>query len=110
MKYLDGLSEEVVAELNIPTAVPLVYELDDDLKPIKQKDAISPLSGRYLGNQEEIAARILGVKVRSPFTYALSIYLFNSSPLHATRTEPDQVRIKKYGFELYKQQRGTFER
>eukprot|EP01036_Dinobryon_divergens_P026557 gene26557-35225_t len=62
VKYLDGLSEEVVSELNIPTAVPLVYELDENLKPIKQKDAIAPLSGRYLGNQEEIAARILGVK------------------------------------------------
>ena len=44
VKYLDGLSEEVVSELNIPTAVPLVYELDDNLKPIKQKDAIAPLS------------------------------------------------------------------
>jgi len=61
VKHLDNIGEEI-AELNIPTAVPLVYTLDKDLKPIRHKDAISPLSGRYLGNQEEIRARIEGVK------------------------------------------------
>jgi len=35
VKYLDGMSEEDVLELNIPTGSPLVYELDDDLKPIR---------------------------------------------------------------------------
>lgn len=35
VKHLDNLSENDVVELNIPTAVPLVYELDDSLKPIK---------------------------------------------------------------------------
>lgn len=43
------------------TGAPLVYELDDDLKVIPQKDAIAPLQGRYLGNQENIKARISGV-------------------------------------------------
>jgi 2,3-bisphosphoglycerate-dependent phosphoglycerate mutase len=33
VKHLDGLSEEAVVGLNIPTGIPLVYELDDDLKP-----------------------------------------------------------------------------
>ena len=66
MKYLDNIPEDIISELNIPTAVPLVYELDDNLKPIPHKDAIAPLSGRYLGNQDEIKARILGVKV-NPF-------------------------------------------
>ena len=63
-RYLDNIPEDVIAELNIPTAAPLVYELDDDLKPIPQKDAIAPLSGRYPGNQDDIRARIQGVKVR----------------------------------------------
>lgn len=45
VKYLDQVSDEEIVELNIPTGVPLVYELDDDLKPIRH---------RYLGNQEEI--------------------------------------------------------
>lgn len=63
VKYLDNIDESVIAELNIPTGVPLVYTLDDNLKPIPHKDAIKPLQGRYLGNQDDIKARILGVKV-----------------------------------------------
>jgi 2,3-bisphosphoglycerate-dependent phosphoglycerate mutase len=62
VKHLDGIDEATVAELNIPTGTPLIYELDDDLKPIPQKGAIAPLQGRYLGNQDAIRARIEGVK------------------------------------------------
>ena len=47
VKYLDGVSEQDIVELNIPTGVPLVYELDDELKPIKHY---------YLGDAEAIAA------------------------------------------------------
>ena len=47
VKYLDGMSEEEVLELNIPTGVPLVYELDADLKPISKE---------YLGDPEAIKA------------------------------------------------------
>ncbi len=43
--YLDNLSEQDVMALNIPTGVPLVYELEDDLKPIRSY---------YLGDQTEI--------------------------------------------------------
>lgn len=35
VKYLDHISDEEITELNIPTGVPLVYELDDELKPIR---------------------------------------------------------------------------
>jgi 2,3-bisphosphoglycerate-dependent phosphoglycerate mutase len=35
VKYLDNVSEQEITELNIPTGIPLVYELDKDLKPIK---------------------------------------------------------------------------
>ena len=52
VKYLDDLSEEEVLKLNIPTGVPLVYELDDDLKPLKHY---------YLGDQEAIAAAMAAV-------------------------------------------------
>jgi len=58
VKHLDGISSEEITGLNIPTGVPLIYELDDDLKPIPQNDAIAPLTGRYLGNQDEIRSRI----------------------------------------------------
>mmetsp|Transcript_58053 Transcript_58053/g.160485 ORF Transcript_58053/g.160485 Transcript_58053/m.160485 type:complete len:180 (+) Transcript_58053:1120-1659(+) len=60
--HLDGISEEDITELNIPTAIPLVYELDDDMKPIPHPDGIGPVSGRYVGNQDAIRARIEGVK------------------------------------------------
>ncbi len=45
VKYLDNISDQDILELNIPTGIPLVYELDDDLKPIRNY---------YLGNQAEI--------------------------------------------------------
>jgi len=62
VKHLDGIDEGTIAELNVPTGAPLVYELDDNLKPIPQPGAIAPLQGRYLGDQEAIKARIEGVK------------------------------------------------
>ena len=62
VKHLDGIDESTIAELNIPTGTPLIYELDDNLKPIPQAGAISPLQGRYLGDQEAIRVRIEGVK------------------------------------------------
>lgn len=46
VKYLDNISEKDILELNIPTGVPLLYELDADMEPI---------SHRYLGDQEAIA-------------------------------------------------------
>ena len=46
VKYLDNISDVEITELNIPTGIPLVYELDADLKPIKNF---------YLGDAEEIA-------------------------------------------------------
>ena len=45
VKYLDNISEEEILKLNIPTGIPLVYELDEDLKPLRHY---------YLGNAEEI--------------------------------------------------------
>jgi 2,3-bisphosphoglycerate-dependent phosphoglycerate mutase len=65
VKHLDNISTEEIPGLNIPTGVPLVYELDADLKPIKHPDAIFPLSGRYLGNQEEIKQRIGAVAAQT---------------------------------------------
>jgi 2,3-bisphosphoglycerate-dependent phosphoglycerate mutase len=62
VKYLDNISEDVITELNIPTGVPLVYELDEHMRPIPHADAIAPLQGHYLGDQEEIRSRIAGVK------------------------------------------------
>ena len=46
VKYLDGISEDDIVGLNIPNGIPLVYELDADLKPIKSY---------YLGDPEAVA-------------------------------------------------------
>ena len=46
VKHLDNISEEDIIKLNIPTGIPLVYELDDNLKPIRSY---------YLGDAEEAA-------------------------------------------------------
>ena len=46
VKYLDNVSEQEIVELNIPTGIPLVYELDEDLKPLKHY---------YLGDADAIA-------------------------------------------------------
>lgn len=58
VQHLDNISEDDITGLNIPTGVPLVYELDDDMKPIPSADAIAPLQGRYLGDLDEVKARI----------------------------------------------------
>jgi len=58
VKYLDNLPEDKIVSLNIPTGVPLVYELDDELKPIKpeSKTTLTPFVRCYpLGDPEEIA-------------------------------------------------------
>ncbi len=52
IKYLDGVSDDEIVGLNIPTGQPLVYELDDDLKPQKHY---------YLGNEEAIKAAMQAV-------------------------------------------------
>jgi 2,3-bisphosphoglycerate-dependent phosphoglycerate mutase len=65
VKHLDNISSEEITELNIPTGVPLVYELDENMRPIPQKDAIYPLTGRYLGNQADIQKRIGAVMAQT---------------------------------------------
>ena len=46
VKYLDKVSDAEIPELNIPTGIPLVYELGDDLKPLRHY---------YLGDPEAVA-------------------------------------------------------
>ena len=55
VKHLDNISDSEIVGLNIPTGIPLVYELDSSLKPIKHY---------YLGDQDEIAKRIAAVSAQ----------------------------------------------
>ena len=52
LKYLDKMTDSEIIELNIPTAITLVYELDKDLKPIKHY---------YLANEEDLKKKINAV-------------------------------------------------
>jgi 2,3-bisphosphoglycerate-dependent phosphoglycerate mutase len=52
VKYLDDVSEQEIVELNIPTGIPLVYELDAELRPVKKY---------YLGDQEAAAKKAAAV-------------------------------------------------
>ncbi|OPY32466.1 MAG: phosphoglyceromutase [Methanomassiliicoccales archaeon PtaU1.Bin124] len=52
VKYLDNVPDEEIVELNIPTGVPLIYELDDDMRPIRHY---------YLGDPSELAKAINAV-------------------------------------------------
>ena len=60
VKYLDGISDEAIVELNIPTGIPLVYELDEQLRPTRHY---------YLGDAkaaEEAAARVAQQSAAKP--------------------------------------------
>jgi 2,3-bisphosphoglycerate-dependent phosphoglycerate mutase len=52
VKHLDAVSDEKIVGLNIPTGIPLVYELDDALKPVRHY---------YLGDPDEVARRVASV-------------------------------------------------
>jgi 2,3-bisphosphoglycerate-dependent phosphoglycerate mutase len=52
VKYLDNISDEDIVGLNIPTGIPLVYELDDDLRPLRSY---------YMGDQEEMKKAVEAV-------------------------------------------------
>jgi 2,3-bisphosphoglycerate-dependent phosphoglycerate mutase len=56
VKYLDNIPESEIVELNIPTGIPLVYELDEDLKPIRHF---------YLGDPEAAARAAAQVAAQS---------------------------------------------
>jgi 2,3-bisphosphoglycerate-dependent phosphoglycerate mutase len=47
VKYLDNVPDQEIVEMNIPTGIPLVYELDDSLRPLKRE---------YLGDPEKLKA------------------------------------------------------
>ena len=55
VKHLDAISDADIVALNIPTGVPLVYELGDTLKPLRHY---------YLGDADEVARRIAAVSAQ----------------------------------------------
>ena len=58
VKNLDQISDYDISELNIPTGIPLIYELNEKLKPIENK----PIISRYIGDPEAVAQAAAQVK------------------------------------------------
>jgi 2,3-bisphosphoglycerate-dependent phosphoglycerate mutase len=56
VKHLDGIPDSEIAELNMPTGVPLVYELDSEMQPVRSLDPTFGVSGRYLDREAAIAS------------------------------------------------------
>ncbi len=56
LKHLEGVSDEAIADVNIPTGVPKLYHLDGDLRCVHT---------RYLGDEQELAAKIAAVKAQT---------------------------------------------
>lgn len=52
VKYIDNISDEDIMGVNIPTSIPLVYEFDDNVKPIKNY---------YLADPEELEKKLASV-------------------------------------------------
>ncbi len=59
VKYLDKVPDDEIVELNIPTGMPLIYELDDDLKPLKRY---------YLGDPDKVKAAMEAVAAQGKKT------------------------------------------
>ena len=53
VKHLDNLSESEIMGLNLPTGIPFVYELDENLKPVS--------SMKFLGDEETVAKAVAAV-------------------------------------------------
>lgn len=61
VKHLDNIADADITELNIPTGIPLHYELGADFRPVEAK----PVSQRYLGDAEAIAAKAAAVAAQA---------------------------------------------
>ncbi len=73
VKHLDGIGDQEIVGLNIPTGIPLVYELDDDLKPLRHY---------YLGDPDKVAAATQAVANQAKAKRGLAVAR-ERRPLHA---------------------------
>ena len=71
VKHLDGIADDDIAELNLPTGVPLLYELDEGLRPLGAVDPAFGVSGTYL-DAEAATASIAGVRLQGTARAAAS--------------------------------------
>mmetsp|Transcript_74567 Transcript_74567/g.131908 ORF Transcript_74567/g.131908 Transcript_74567/m.131908 type:complete len:724 (-) Transcript_74567:108-2279(-) len=90
LKFIEGISDDDITGLEIPTGTPLVYGLDADLKPLPTEQAILPLKfGRYLGDAEKIKAAAEAVKNQTKVDPAPAA----AAPAPAAATSPNPTKI-----------------
>ena len=73
LKHLDGISDDEITQLEIPTGIPLVYSLDKDLKPIPSDMSVAPLTGKFLVDQEELKRKQEEVANQSKLRYGVEV-------------------------------------
>ena len=56
VRHLDSIADADIPELNVPTGIPLRYDLDDEMRPTRKVDARTGVSGEYLDAEAAIAA------------------------------------------------------
>jgi len=71
LKYLDGISDEEITQLEIPTGIPLVYKLDSELQVIPSDRAVAPLRGHFLVDPEELKKKQEEVANQSKLRYGV---------------------------------------
>jgi len=64
LQRLDGIPLDILMQLDIPRATPLLYFLDENLKPIKHNFSMLPLSGKFLGDIENLEQKLQGEKAQ----------------------------------------------
>jgi len=73
LKHLDGISDDEITQLEIPTGIPLVYSLDKDLKTIPSDMSVAPLTGKFLVDQEELKRKQEEVANQSKLRYGVDV-------------------------------------
>jgi len=71
LKYLDDIPDDEITKLEIPTGVPLVYQLDSDLKVIPSARGVEPLRGHFLVDPEELKRKQEEVANQSKLRYGV---------------------------------------
>ena len=69
LKHLDGISDEGIMDVEIPTGIPLIYHLGADLQPLVHERAVQPLRGYFLGDSDAVAAAQKQVAEQSQVRY-----------------------------------------
>eukprot|EP00960_Hanusia_phi_P040318 754390-Hanusia_phi.AAC.2 len=73
-KLLDGISDDAIESVDVPSGCPLVYKIRcDSLKPVASSTAWAPLSADFLGNKTSISQRMQFVKAEVGHLYARDI-------------------------------------